>query len=517
MQPEAVKVLVVDDDEDDYVLTKAAFEDIASPPHRVEWAASYEEGERRIMEGRHDVYFIDYRLGEKTGLELLRAVIQRGCRKPLIILTGQGDHEVDVEAMRAGAAEYLLKADISAVVLERAVRYAISHFHTLDELREAKEKAEEAVRLEIRYTELFNVISDGLVLHEFNPASKTMGTFVEVNDAMSRRLGYSREEMLRMTPDDIDAGETVTKPEEYEWLERENRERGSVRFERVHRAKDGRLIPVEINSRQFPLGGKTMALSVVRDITERKEAERQLNKAKEAAEEATLLKDKFVLLVSHDLKNPLAGLHGYLNLAQEEAAKAGLADMEKFIGISLGYVQKMFELISDLLDAGRFLTGKIKPRIVPVEISNMILAEVEAFAPMALSKGVALTTAIPENTVMHADAILLREVLRNLISNAIKFCRKGDTVNIFLPGGKPDTIAVADTGIGIPSALLKNILKYEEKTSRAGTAGETGTGFGLPLSHDIMKAHGGGLRVESETGKGSTFYIILPPRMNAPA
>lgn len=374
MPPEEIKILVVDDDEDDYVLTRAAFEDIVSPPHLVEWAASYGEGERRIMEGRHDVYFIDYRLGERTGLELLRAVIKRGCRKPLIILTGQGDHEVDMEAMRSGAAEYLLKAEISAVVLERVVRYAIAHFHTLDELREA------------------------------------------------------------------------------------------------------------------------------RDI----------------AEEATLLKDKFVSLVSHDLKNPLAGLHGYLNMAREEASKAGLADMEKFIGISLGYVQKMLELISDLLDAGRFLTGKIKPRIAPVEISNMVLAEVEAFAPMALSKGVELSSAIPQNAVMYADTILLREVLRNIISNAIKFCRKGDKVDIFLPEGKPDTIAVADTGIGIPPALLKNVLKYEEKTNRAGTAGETGTGFGLPLSHDIMKAHGGDLRVESEAGKGSTFYVVLPPSPESP-
>lgn len=369
MQPEAVKVLVVDDDEDDYVLTRAAFEDIGYPPHRAERAASFDEGERRIMEDRHDIYFIDYRLGEKTGLELLRAVISKGCRKPLVILTGQGDHEVDMEAMRQGAAEYLLKADISAAVLERAVRYAISHFRTLDELRKAKEKAEKA----------------------------------------------------------------------------------------------------------------------------------------------TLLKDKFVSLVAHDLKNPLMGLHGFLSLAREEAAKAGFADMEKYLGISFDYVQGMLGLISDLLDAGRFLTGKIKPRIGSVEVGNLARAEVEAFTPAAASKGVELSSAIPQNTVMHADAILLREVVHNVISNAIKFCRKGDRVNIFLPAGKPDTIAVADTGIGIPKGLQENIFKYEEKTTRAGTAGETGTGFGLPLSHDIMKAHGGDLRVESEAGKGSTFYIILPP------
>lgn len=370
MQPEAIKVLVVDDDEDDYILTRAAFEDIASPPHGVEWAASYEEGERIIMEGRHDVYFIDYRLGEKTGLELLSAVIARGCRKPLIILTGQGDHEVDMEAMRLGAADYMLKSDISAIVLERAVRYAISHFQTLGELREAKE----------------------------------------------------------------------------------------------------------------------------------------------IAEEATLLKDKFVSLVSHDLKSPLSGLYGYLKLAQGEAAAVGLKDMEKYITISFDYVQRMLALISDLLAAERFLTGKIKPRIVPIDVDRVVRLEVEAFTSIAASKGVELSSAIPPGTVMHADTILLREVLQNVLSNAIKFSRKGDKVNVYLPAGKPDTIAVTDTGIGIPRVMQQHIFKYEVKTNRPGTTGEIGTGFGLPLSYDIMKAHGGDLSVESEEGKGSTFHIILPTK-----
>ncbi|MBI5637238.1 MAG: PAS domain S-box protein [Nitrospinae bacterium] len=488
------------------------------------------------------------------------------------------------------------------------------------------------------YAELFNVISDGLVLHEFDPVTKKMGTFVDVNDAMCKRLGYFRAEMLTIGPDDIDTGETVTKPEEYGWLERENLEHGSVRFERVHRAKDGRLIPVEIISRQFPLGEKTMALSVVRDITERKRAEdnlraserkfravaqsaadaiisingageiihwnkgaekmfghaesealgkpvgllipkrydeahrrglarataggpyrligktatleglrkdgaefplelslaaweeggktyftgiirditerkaaeEKLKAAKEAAEEATKLKDKFVSLVSHDLKTPLASMIGFLHLVRDDYAEPLNEGAKLILDRAAESGEAMVRLIDDLLTISRFKTGQLKlnRQFFDAQYLGVIMAG--NYAHLARQKGIEIESTIPANSRVYGDKTLLAEAVQNLVTNAIKFCKNGDRISISLAEENASTICVRDTGPGIPPNLLADLFKFEKKTSTPGTAGETGTGFGLPLVKNIMELHGGGVGVISEPGKGCLFCLTLP-------
>ena len=124
MDDATIRILLVDDDEDDFLLTKALCQRIHHANLQLEWAASYTEGERKIAHGAHDVVLVDFRLGERNGLELLREVVPF-CAAPCILLTGQGGHDIDVEAMRAGASDYLVKDELSAPLLERAIRYAI--------------------------------------------------------------------------------------------------------------------------------------------------------------------------------------------------------------------------------------------------------------------------------------------------------------------------------------------------------------------------------------------------------
>ncbi|HXE58061.1 MAG TPA: diguanylate cyclase [Gemmatimonadales bacterium] len=133
---EIVRVLLVDDDEEDFLLTRDLFRQIDAGRYVVEWAASYDEGLAAVSRQEHDVCLIDYRLGPANGLDLLREAIRRGVHTPLILLTGQGDHEVDVQAMKEGAADYLIKGRVDAPLLERSVRYAIERARTLAALRE---------------------------------------------------------------------------------------------------------------------------------------------------------------------------------------------------------------------------------------------------------------------------------------------------------------------------------------------------------------------------------------------
>jgi diguanylate cyclase (GGDEF)-like protein len=130
MNNEVIKILLIDDDEDDYVVTRDLLAEARGLKHTLHWIPSYEEAIGQLCENKHDIYLVDYRLGEHTGLDLLFKASCQGCRAPIILLTGEGNHETDLKAMKAGAADYLVKGEISAPLLERSIRYAIERKRT---------------------------------------------------------------------------------------------------------------------------------------------------------------------------------------------------------------------------------------------------------------------------------------------------------------------------------------------------------------------------------------------------
>ena len=130
-----VRVLLVDDDENSYVLTRHQLSKISGEKHHLDWAPSYEKGLDLIAQGKHDIYLLDYRLGARTGIDLLKEALAIGCKAPMIMLTTENP-EVDAEAMRLGAADFLSKDKLDSALLERSIRYSIKHFKTLQQLRE---------------------------------------------------------------------------------------------------------------------------------------------------------------------------------------------------------------------------------------------------------------------------------------------------------------------------------------------------------------------------------------------
>ena len=135
MKENKLKVLLIEDDEDDYILTSDLLREVKGTEYEIFWVPKYQNALAAMLEGCYDVCLVDYRLGEGTGIELLRRAVARGCRTPIILLTGQGDKEVDIEATEAGAAEYLVKGEVDAPILERSIRYAIAHAKILETLR----------------------------------------------------------------------------------------------------------------------------------------------------------------------------------------------------------------------------------------------------------------------------------------------------------------------------------------------------------------------------------------------
>lgn len=239
--------------------------------------------------------------------------------------------------------------------------------------------------------------------------------------------------------------------------------------------------------------------------------EQELNKARREAVEATQLKDKFVSLVAHDLRGPLGAIIGLLQLMtirQDIPLHPTHHENLRFI-IDNGGI--LLELIEDLLNVSKLQTGKITP--APRFIDGHFAVEIamNKVALLASQKKIILRNEVTSGSRLHTDGTLFGQVLQNLLSNAIKFSRPGDEIVTFSPPGAETTIAVRDQGVGIAPHNIPKLFVLEEKVSTDGTAGEKGTGFGLPLSSRIMEALGGLLSVESEEGKGSTFFAALPP------
>ena len=255
------------------------------------------------------------------------------------------------------------------------------------------------------------------------------------------------------------------------------------------------------------------ALKKSRDTLEAKVAERtaELSREKEKAEEATLLKDKFVGLVSHDLRSPLASIITMLDHFGGEAKKEDGELNKRLASMASNTAHGMMDMIDNLLDLSRLRTGAIKLSKKRINAHEMTERMIRNTGFWAIEKGVVVENRLPREFTLFADPDLFGEALANLLSNAVKFSHKGGQVAVFNPDGAPGTLAVKDAGTGIPPEIAGRLFDRTTKTSRLGTNGEKGTGLGLTFCHDIIAAHGGSIHVESEPGKGSVFTLILPP------
>lgn len=243
-------------------------------------------------------------------------------------------------------------------------------------------------------------------------------------------------------------------------------------------------------------------------IDERKRTEEELKKAKDRAEESSRLKDKFVSLVSHDLRTPFASILGLLRLLRADTVHPLHEDQKALLQHVLKIGEGLVNMIDRLLDVGKLKTGKIRPNKRFVDASDIVAKVAARLEHSASDKNIKLVNEVMRGSRIYTDADLYGEVLHNLVSNAIKFSRKDSLITIFLSGDS-SSVAVRDSGDGLKAEDVPKLFQFEEKTSTPGTEGEPGFGLGLPFSMDIMKALGGSIDVEVAEG-GSVFTAVLP-------
>jgi PAS domain S-box-containing protein len=381
-------------------------------------------------------------------------------------------------------------------------------------------QAEEARRAsEARYRMLFDHAPDGIVIVDAN------GYYLDANASICRMLGYTHDEIIGLHASDIVAPAEI--PRIGEALD-VIKTKSDYQREWQLRRKDGSVFAVDTIATAMPDGN---LLAMIRDITERKRAQEALREShenlerkvadrtaelqltKERAEAAGQAKSEFLASMSHELRTPLNGVIGFSEFLVDGKPGALNPKQKEYLGDILNSGRHLLQLINDVLDLAKVEAGKIEfnPEQFPL---CKAIEEVRSVAgPIGQKKriqvGVFIAPGLQEVTL---DQIKFKQVLYNLVSNALKFTDSDGRVDIHCAPKGPDqfTLAVKDSGIGIKAEDLARLFReFEQIDSGAGRRYE-GTGLGLALTRKLIELQGGCITVESEFGKGSTFTATLP-------
>lgn len=496
-----VRVLLVDDDEDDFVITRDLFSEMGGKRYKLDWESNYEDGLAAIQRGEHDICLLDYRLGAHTGLELLRESKSLKVRPPMILLTGQGDHEVDLEAMKAGAADFLVKGQITANQLDRAIRYAIEH-----------KRAEETLR---RERDLISHIMEtspvGIVVTD--PSGKI--TFA--NHCAEDVLLLTREAIAQRTCSVFEwrVADSEGVPQEGRPLPlRQVLETGRPVMDAYHTVElTGHRVVLSTNATPlFDAAGKNDGMVVtVENITERLALQAQLRQSQKME-----LVGQVAAGVAHDINNILTIIQGHTGLLLH-AATADSHSMKSLKQIAAAS-DRAAGFVRHLLMFSRKQVVQTKQLDL-----NALLQNLQSLLPQMLGEQITLRLKGSEGLPMvAADSSMTEQIVMNLVVNARDAMVRGGTLDIdtaaveipvALARQNPDArpgkfvcLRVSDTGCGMDRRVMQRIFEPFFTTKEVGK----GTGLGLSTVYGIVRQHHGWIEVESELGVGTTFKVFLP-------
>jgi PAS domain S-box-containing protein len=261
-------------------------------------------------------------------------------------------------------------------------------------------------------------------------------------------------------------------------------------------------------------GGNDEVIAIVRDVTDRKNAEKVIALKNAQLIQANAEKDKFFSIIAHDLRSPFNAFLGFTQLLVDELDTFTLKEIQNIAVRMRNSATNLFALLENLLEWSRMKRGLTLFEPALFLLKTAILKSVETALEPANKKGIEIKLEIPENIEVNADVYMLESTIRNLVSNAIKFTPEGGKVIISAEPAINNTvkISIRDTGIGMNQELISNLFCLDVNTNRKGTQEEPSTGLGLLLCKEFIEKHGKELWVESEAGKGSVFYFTLPGR-----
>ncbi len=363
---------------------------------------------------------------------------------------------------------------------------------------------------ELKFRSLYDSSSDAVMLLDENG-------FLECNHATLDIFELENVEELRgLHPSDLSP---PVQPDGTDSMELADKriataiEEGNNRFEWIHCRRDKTPFPSEVLLNRMDIEGKAIIQAVVRDITKRKKAEEELQRSKSAAEAANVAKSEFLANMSHEIRTPLNGVIGMLNLL--ENLRLGTEEKD-YVETAMTSAEALLSIINDILDFSKIEAGMLEIEAKPFNLEHKLNRFVRVFASKTEAKGVELIIGFDAKTpeVVVGDIVRLRQVLDNLLSNALKFTSKGHVwVNVkCLRADEKNArikFSVQDTGIGIPLEKQGRIFDHFTQADTSTTRNFGGTGLGLAICRQLVELMGGILELESIEEKGSTFHFTL--------
>ena len=357
---------------------------------------------------------------------------------------------------------------------------------------------------EARFRGLSEASFEGIVIHE-------QGQIIEVNQSALDLFGYERAELVGQH------ARILMPSESWEMAARHIATADEKPYELQAVCKNGALFPMEVRAKQTPYQGRQVRVTVVRDITERKQYEEALRHAKEEAEKANQAKSIFLANMSHEIRTPMNAVLGFTEILKSLESEPQKAQYLETIHRS---GKTLLSLINDILDLSKIEAGKIELQYSPVSVQRLLMEVEMVFGQKADDLGLELQTKVidPLQYSLLLDETKIRQIVFNLVSNAIKFTNQGSvsiTADIIQKDSNSQsrvdlTIAVEDTGIGIAPDQQEKIFKTFEQVAGQKISEFGGTGLGLAICHRITELMNGNLSVTSELGKGSIITLHLP-------
>jgi PAS domain S-box-containing protein len=485
----AEKILIVDDSADDAELVVRA---LRQAGHEIEFdrVDTADAMLETLQRNRWDIVIADYSMPHFSGIAALNLLKAQNLDLPFILVSGTVGEDVAVGAMRAGAQDYIVKHNLARlpVAVER-------------EMREARVRVARG-RAEIRYRNLFESVPVGVF------GTTPNGDIIEANPAFVRMLGFDDVDKLKrlnLAALWVHSGEFARRNA---LLARD----GVIHdFEVQLRRADGEIIwcAESVRAEHGNRNEITRFEGVAVDITQRKRTQQQLTHARDEALETARLKSEFLANMSHEIRTPLNGIIGVSGLLCDSPLNDEQREFAEIIGVS---AETLLTIVNDVLDFSKISAGRLIFEEVDFELAPAVESVVKLMGERARPKHLKLALVfdpdIPE--MVRGDPTRLRQVLSNLVGNAIKFTDQGEVVVSVTRVSATDNevilqFAIADTGIGISAEAQGGLFQPFHQADGSTTRKYGGTGLGLAICSQLVDRMGGRIEVRSELGKGSTF------------
>lgn len=467
-----IRILIIDDDEDDFILTSTFIQDIEDSHFDIQWCYSYKEAISIISRKEYDLYFVDYRLGAKTGIDLLQEACTISCEEPIILLTGKGNSAIDKQAMEMGAVDYLVKSELTTEKLERCIRYSLERASTMKALK-ANEK---------KYRNIFEKSKEAVFT-----TTETL-LLKDVNEAMSNLIGAEKESLLGRSLYELVEGDTAQR---------------AIR-DQLNTSGEVNDLEVEVFNTRGKKRNCILYLSVekdshnegyiqgiLHDITNQKKTER-----------ATLLAEKLaatgrlVRTLAHEVRNPLSNIH----MSLEQLANNTKSDDKIYLDIIERNGKRINDLITELLTSSRPTEIVFKRITLQTAIDETITAALDRIT----LKQIKLNVSYPEYACyISGDMEKLKIAFLNIIINAIEAIshNHGELHIQLVPSEENYAVEITDNGCGIPAENLSKLFEPYFTSKR------NGIGLGLASTLNILQSHNAIIEVKSKVSIGTTFIL----------